>query len=178
MRRRALALVVVAACLGVVLVAADEIQVTTLVREGRVLVSFRLTNGFSEETLAAIHSGLPTSITYDVALRKGVPIWFDRTLASVTVTVSAQYDNLTRRHQLSRAIDGRVEEVRSEENEEAVRAWMTTFVRLPLFATASLEPNGEYYVRVEARTRPRTAWFFWPWDHGSTAGFARFTYIP
>ncbi len=161
---------------------ADDVQVSTLVRDGRVYVSFTLANGFNAETRAAIHSGLPTSITYDVELRRRVPAWFDRTISAVTSTVRAQYDNLTRRHQLTRSIDGRVEEARPEDNEDAVRAWMTTFgkpERIPLFTTSRLEANGEYYVRVEARTRPRVSWFFfWPWERGTASGIAPFTFIP
>ncbi len=183
MKGAVIALLVVLGGLGAAAEArADDVDVSALVRDGRVYVSFTLANGFNAETRAAIHSGLPTSITYDVELRRRVPIWFDRTIAAVTITVRAQYDNLTRRHQLTRSVDGRVEEARPEDSEEAVRAWMTTFgkpERQALFTTSQLEANGEYYVRVEARTRPRvTWWFFWPWDRGGASGLARFTFIP
>jgi hypothetical protein len=162
---------------GAGVLAGDEIQVVALVKDGQVHVSFKLLNGFTEELQAAIHSGLPTTITYQVELRRQAFL-FDRTIASATVTASAQYDNLTRHHQLTRKVDGRGEEPRVTEDENAVRAWMTEFERLPLFRTDGLEANEEYYVRVRARTRPRTSWlFFWPWDHGAASGSARFTLI-
>jgi hypothetical protein len=46
---------------------------------------------------------------------------------------------------------------------------------VPLSATAALEANGEYYVRVRAHTRPHNTWF-WPWG-GTALGQAKFTFI-
>jgi hypothetical protein len=157
--------------------APDDIHVMSLVREGQVLVSFTVNNGFTEQIRESIRSGLPTSISYQVELRRSQPIWFDATLASATVTAGVRYDNLTRLHQLSRTIDGRGEEPRVTDNPEVVRAWLTEFKSLPLFSTRGLEPNGEYYVQVRARTHPRFAWFLWPWDRGWATGQAKFTFI-
>jgi hypothetical protein len=157
--------------------AGDDIQVAALVKDRQVHVSFKLLNGFGEDLWAAIHSGLPTTITYQIDLRRRAFL-FDRTVASATVTASAQYDNLTRHLQLTRKVDGRGEEPRVTGDENAVRGWMTEFERLPLFSTDGLEANEEYYVRVRARTRPRTSWlFFWPWDRGAPNGSAWFTFI-
>lgn len=160
--------------------AADEVglQVRSLAKDGHVLVSFTLTNGFTEELRAAIRSGLPATITYEIELGRDGVLWFDRTVATTNVTASVRFDTLTRQHQLSRTIDGRGEEPRLTEDESLVREWMTVFKLLPLFSTAQLEANAEYYVRVRARTRPRVNWLlFWPWEHGAPTGEARFTYI-
>ncbi len=83
-----------------------------------------------------------------------------------------------RNHQLTRLVDGRGEPPSLTTDEEAVRTWLTGVDKLPLFDTAGLEPNGEYYVRVRARIRPRVSWAFWPWDRGAVTGYARFTFIP
>lgn len=156
----------------------EEIVVRSLTRDGRLLVSFTLTAGFTDELRDAIRSGLPASITYDVFLRRGSPLWFDRTISHATVTASVRFDNLTRQHQLSRTIDGRGEEPRMTEDEEVVRAWLTQFKALPLFTTAGLEANGEYYVKVGARTRPRVNRFlFWPWEQEAATGYHRFTFV-
>jgi hypothetical protein len=163
---------------GAATAASDVLRVMPLVREGRVFVSFELADGFTPEIRGAIHSGLPTTFTYDVELRRSVPFWLDRTLASATIAATVKFDNLTRRHQLGRTLDGRMEESRVTEDEEDVRRWMTRFERVSLFRTTDLEANVEYYVRVQARTHPRDAWFFWPWDRGAAAANARFTFIP
>ena len=88
--------------------------------------------------------------------------WVDRTIASSVVSISVQYDNLTRRHSLSRTVDGRIDEAVVTEDEEVVAKWLTSVERLPLCATAKLERNRDYYVRVNARKRPqRTFPFAW-----------------
>jgi hypothetical protein len=157
---------------------ADAITVRSLAKDGRVLVSFTLNAGLTNELRDAIRGGLPASIAYEVTLRRGSMFWFDRTIARASVTASVRFDNLTRQHQLSRTIDGRGEEPRVTENEDVVRAWLTEFKLLPLFATASLEPNAEYYVRVGARTRPRVDRFlFWPWERDAATGYHRFTFV-
>ncbi len=157
---------------------APDLQVKSLTKDGRVLVSFTLANGFTSELQAAIRSGMAATIAYDIELRRGGTLWFDRTIATSTVTATVRYDNLTRQHQLSRTVDGRGEEPRLTEDEAQVREWMTVFKQLPLFSTRQLEANAEYYVRVRARTRPRVNWLlFWPWEHGAPTGEARFTLI-
>lgn len=160
-------------------VSAQSIQVTPLQRDGQVLVSFTLVDGFDEEVRAAIRSGLPTSFTYEVELRRSAALWFDRTMASATVTATVKYDNLARRYQASRTIDGRLEaEPQVTESEDLVRTLMTAFDKLALFTTAALEADAEYYLKVSARTSPRSTWFLWPWGRHHASGRATFTFIP
>jgi hypothetical protein len=156
--------------------AADgDLTVMPIARDGQVVVSFDLADGVTAEVRDAIQSGLATTFSYELDLRRGSSL-FDRTVASVTITAMVRFDNLTRRYQMSRSVDGRVEDARATEDQNAVREWMTHFERIPLSTTAALETNGEYYVRVRAHTRPHNAWFFWPWG-GTALGQAKFTFI-
>lgn len=178
-RARLVALVGVLAVAWVRPAAAQSIQVTPLQRDGQVLLSFTLVDGFDDEVRAAIHSGLPTSFTYEIELRRGALLWFDRTMALATVTATVKYDNLTRRYQVSRTLDGRLEaEPQVTDSEDLVRILMTVFDKLALFTTADLEANAEYYLQVRARTRPRSTWFLWPWGRHHASGRATFTFIP
>jgi hypothetical protein len=171
---------IVVCCLGVVHAeaGAPDLSVTPIARDGQVLVSFDLSDGLTADIRDAIQSGLATTFSYDVELRRGASAWFDQTIAEVTISATVRFDNLTRRYQMSRAVDGRVEDARPTEDAEAVARWMTHVERLPLSRTSGLEANAEYYVRVRAHTRPRNTWFFWPWDRGLVLGFAKFTFIP
>jgi Domain of unknown function (DUF4390) len=162
---------------AVTLSAADPLRIIPLVRDGSVLISFELADGFNDDVRAAIRSGLRTTFTYNVDLRAEVPAWIDRTIASAVVSTAVQYDNLTRRHMVVRTLDGRVEHSRVTENDTEVRQLATTIDRLPLFRTVSLQPNHEYYVRVRAEVRPRNAAFLWPWGSGRSAQ-TKFTFIP
>ncbi len=178
--RRSLLLPIVLALAGAAtaLAAGQTIQVMPVAREGRVYVSFRLSDGFTDEVADAIHSGLTLTFNYDVDLKRSAAVWFDRTIASATVSASVKYDTLTRKYSVTRAYDGRIESADTTENEDSVRGWLTNFDRLPLFSTAGLEVNAEYYLRVRARTSPRAVLFFWPWDRHDVAGMTKFTFIP
>jgi Domain of unknown function (DUF4390) len=158
--------------------AEPDLSVTPIAHDGQVLVSFELNDGFTDEVRDVIRSGLSTTFLYDIELRRGTPTWFDQTIAEVTITTTVRFDNLTRRYQMSRTVDGRVEDARPTEDQEAMRRFMTQFERVPLSTTSALETNGDYYVRIRAHTRPHNSWFFWPWDHGSMLGHAKFTFIP
>ncbi|MCX6539724.1 MAG: DUF4390 domain-containing protein [Acidobacteria bacterium] len=154
-----------------------SIDVSAVARDGRVYVSCTFAASTLDELGEAIHAGLTTSITYDVDLRR--PLWwFDRTLASSTVVASVQHDTLTGRYQLTRTIDGRNEDTLVTDDQNAVKKFLTTFARLPLFSAVELEANVEYTVRLRVRTRPRVTWFVWPWEPSTATGTARFTFIP
>ena len=151
---------------------------STVARDGRVHVSWTVSAGLTPDMEQALQAGLTTTFTYDVDLRRAVSVWFDRGVAVTTVATSAQYDTLTGRYQISRSVDGRIEDSRVSEHKAEVAKFMTSFERLPLFSTADLEPNVEYLVRVRLRARPRVNWFFWPFNRSDAAGLARFTFIP
>ena len=163
--------------LSVVSLSADGLRIVPLIRDGHVLVTFQMEDGYTDQVRAAIGSGLKTTFTYTIDLRTAVGGWLDRTITSAVVSTSVQYDNLTRRHTIVRTLDGRVEEAQVVESDADVRRLVTGIERLPLFRTVSLEPNREYYLRIRAEVRPRSASFLWPWGSGRSAQ-AKFTFIP
>ena len=175
-RIRPLVTLALAVLLGVVLDAGQSMQVTPLARDGRVLVSFRLSDAFNEDARAAIHSGLTITFVYDVELKRASTMWLDRTIAEATVMATVRYDNLTRRYYVTRREDGRIERADTVDREEVARGWLTDFDKLPLFNSDVLERNAEYYLRIRAHTMPRNASFVWPWERG-IAGLAKFTFI-
>lgn len=177
LRRHAAALALAVCLSGAAPAFADTLKVVPLVREGQVLVSCLLADGYTADVHDVIRSGLKTTFTYTVELRLKVPVWVDRVVETATVTTTVQFDNLTRRHSISRYLDGRVEDAQVTEDEAVVRAWLTAFDKLPLFKTSRLEANREYYVVVRAAARPNSNVPFWPW--GTTvSGQTKFTFIP
>jgi hypothetical protein len=178
-RKRTIATLLLAGAVLVPSVAfAQSIRVTPLARDGQVLVSFELDGAFTEEVRAAIQSGLPTSFTYDVELRRAVPLWVDRLINSARVTATVRYDNLTRRYQVVVTHDGRVADTQMTDDEAVVYPAVTQFQRLPLFSTRPLEANAEYYIRVRVETRPRNALFLMPFGRDGVLGSAPFTFLP
>ena len=157
-------------------VAEERLRIVPLVDAKQMVVTLAIADAYTDDIREAISSGLKTTFTYDVELRMLVAGWMDRTIATSVVSISVQYDNLTRRHSLSRTVDGRMDEAVVTEDEEVVAKWLTSVERLPLCSTSKLERNREYYVRVNARKRPSRSFPF-PWT-GPTSGQAKFTFIP
>lgn len=171
---------------AIILIAATQVlhgqvpqglRVQPLVRGDNVHVTFELRDGFTRDVRAAIHSGLKTTFTYSIDLRVDVAGWIDRTISSAVVTSSVEYDNLERKYEVERRIDGRLENPPLlSENEDEVRVWMTHMKELRLFPTSMLERNREYYVRVTASARPSQSSMLWPFGSG-TSGQQKFTFI-
>jgi hypothetical protein len=156
---------------------ADEtLRIVPIVSDKTVVVSFELADAYSDEIRQVISSGLRTTFTYEIELRMVVPGWVDRTIATATVNTSDQYDNLTRRHTLSRLVDGRVHDSVVAEDDATVKSWLTTLNRIPLCDTARLDQARDYYVRISARAKPRGASII-GWANAVT-GQAKFTFIP
>jgi hypothetical protein len=156
--------------------AAETLRIVPISSDDKVVVSVELADGYTDEVRQAIASGLRTTFTYTIDLRMLVPGWVDRTVATSTVSLSDQYDNLTRRHTLSRVVDGRIDDTLVTEDEATVRQWLTTLSRVPIVRTTRLDAGRDYYVRISAQARPRG---------GSLLGFAsavtgqaKFTFIP
>jgi hypothetical protein len=168
----------VAALIAAVVVAraAETLRIVPVVHEGQVLVSVEVNDVDAAEVREVISSGLRTTFTYDIELRMVVPAWVDRTIATSTVAISDQYDNLTRQHRLSKAIDGRIAETFVTDDDAEAHKWLTMLKSVPLCETAKLDPNRDYYVRISTSERPRGASIF-GWGPAVT-GQAKFTFIP
>lgn len=154
--------------------AEETLRIIPFISDNRVLVTFELNDAYTPEVREAIASGLRTTFSYQLELR--TPAWIDRTVGTAVVAATDQYDNLTRRHTLTRTVDGKVEDVLVTEDEAVVKTWLTKWVRVPVADTSRLDPARDYYVRVTTRTRP---------PGGSLLGLTktitgqvRFTFVP
>jgi Domain of unknown function (DUF4390) len=156
--------------------AAESLRIVPITSDDSVVVSVELSDAYNDDIRQAIASGLRTQFTYDIELRMVVPAWIDRTVASAIVNISDQYDNLTRRHTLSRLVDGRVQETITTDDDAVVRQWLTTLTRLPICETSKLDPNRDYYVRIIARSRPYGQSILGLTN--SITGQVKFTFIP
>jgi hypothetical protein len=149
-RKLSIALVVV--LLAMAPLRADTLRIVPSVLGNRVVVSFELNDAYNDVVRDAIASGLRTTFTYELELR--TPAWIDRTVGTTIVSTTDVYDNLTRRHTLTRTVDGRVEGALVTEDDAVVKTWLTKWTRVPVADTAKLDPARDYYVRVTTRTRP------------------------
>ncbi len=161
---------------SVVAHAAQTLRIIPITRDNQVLVSFDVADGYTDDVRDAIASGLRTTFSYDVELRMIARMWVDRVIATSVVSVSDRYDNLTRRHTLTRTIDGREQDSTTTESEATVRQWLTSLDKLAICGTSKLEPNRDYYVRVSARVLPyHTSMLGWT---SAIVGRTPFTFVP
>jgi hypothetical protein len=159
---------------GAAVRAQETLRITPFITDNRVVVSFELNDAYTDAVRDAIASGLRTTFTYQLELR--TPAWIDRTVGTTIVATTDQYDNLTRRHTLTRTIDGRVEGALVTEDDAVVKSWLTKWIRVPVADTAKLDPARDYYVRVTTHARPLGGSFL-----GLTrtiTGQVKFTFVP
>jgi hypothetical protein len=157
---------------GLAAVGSGDIQVQPVVADGHVAASFAAPACFTDDARAVLRSGLVLTFTFTVELRRPSPIWFDHTLAAATVGSSAKYDNLTGNYQVSKLEDNRVVWSERTQDDGQVRDWMTTFDRVPLTAAETLQPAGDYYVRVRLQATPKRNFSLWPFGGDDASGRA------
>jgi hypothetical protein len=152
------------------------IVVAPIARGDTILVSFSTSRALTPSIAQAIESGLPTTFTYDVELRRPSFLWFDKLVSSARIAATVRFDPLTRRYHVTLLQDGRVAEERATDRADEVRRWVSIFERLPLFSTRELTEHTGYSVHVRGRTTPGRTWSFWPWARPSAHGSAGFTF--
>jgi hypothetical protein len=148
--RPAAALTLLVLSLGL-LSAQETLRIVPFISGERVVVSFELNDAYNDAVREAIASGLRTTFSYDLELRTRA--WVDRTIGTTVVATTDRYENLTRRHTLTRTIDGRLEDALVTENDAVVKTWLTKWNRVPVADTSKLDPAREYYVRVTTHTQ-------------------------
>src|SRR6185503_9498291 len=112
----------------------ESLRIVPFISGDRVVVSFELNDAYND------------------ALRARA--WVDRTIGTAVVATTDRYENLTRRHTLTRTVDGRLDDVLVTEDDAVVKTWLTKWNRVPVADTSRLDPARDYYVRVTTRTRP------------------------
>jgi hypothetical protein len=144
------------------------------------MTSFSVPASWPVEVREVLSAGLLLTFTYDVELRRPSTIWFDPLLARTQMRLSAKLDTLTGTYQVTRIRDDRIQRSERREQEADVREWMTSVDQVDLEPSSALQPNREYYVRVQLYMEPRSTISFgalWPFDRNDASGRAVFTYL-
>jgi hypothetical protein len=161
--------------LGAVVARTQEtLRIVPFLSGDRVVVSFELNDAYGDAVREAIASGLRTTFSYQLELRTRA--WVDRTIGTTVVATTDHYENLTRRHTLTRTIDGRLEDVLVTEDDGVVKTWLTKWNRVPVADTSKLDPAREYYVRVTTHTAPVGGSLLGVTK--SITGQVKFTFVP
>jgi len=152
----------------------ESLRIVPFITGNRVVVSFELNDAYNDAVREAIASGLRTTFSYDLELRARA--WVDRTIGTAVVATTDRYENLTRRHTLTRTIDGRLDDVLVTEDDAVVKTWLTKWNRVPVADTSRLDPAREYYVRVTTHAQPVGGSMLGVTK--SITGQVKFTFVP
>ena len=162
MRRRALAL----AALLAAPVAAQEPRVENLavsLRGHEVHVSFALVDGFDDELLERIQTGLPSGFIYRFKLYRDHKRWFDDAMGQAAVEVVAMYNAVTQEYLVNTKLDDRLISSQVVRDAADLEQAMTRFSDLRLF---TLEPDlprsWKLLLRMRTEFGARTKFLFVP----------------
>jgi hypothetical protein len=171
---RTAAVVAALLLLGSVVRTEESLRIVPFITGDRVVVSFELNDAYNDAVREAIASGLRTTFSYDLELRARA--WVDRTIGTAVVATTDRYENLTRRHTLTRTVDGRLDDVLVTEDDAVVKTWLTKWNRVPVADTSRLDPAREYYVRVTTHAQPVGGSMLGVTK--SITGQVKFTFVP
>jgi len=176
--RRALLTLVILVAGQVPATAAELTNLSLLIKNDQISVTFRMADAFNEDIGRSIESGLPVSFRYEVQLKKVRTIWFNQKVHTRRITNTVTYDNLTERYTLSRDIDGEIVATAVVADTSEMMRFMTVVDGLDLFDVSLLEPNSDYYLRAKGLVKERNLFLVVPWDQDSGWVKTYFTYLP
>ncbi len=172
MRTLSRAWVLAAVMVATVVVSANNLRITPVVADDKVMATFAAPSVFTSEVREAVQSGMPVTLTFTAELRRTATLWFDQTLASADVASSVKFDTLTSTYQVSKLRGGAVHWSQQTQKQDEMRLWMTEFDRITLQDLRALSANGEYYIRVRARDSLPRGFSLWPFGRPEVSGRA------
>ncbi len=112
------------------------------------LVFFDIKGCFTREMEEAILNGIPTTFTIVIRLYRTRSVWFDASIASITLEHTIKYDSLKNEFRVTR----------SEENDtklvvkdfEAAKKAMAEIRNIRVIPLKELQERGKYQLRVKA----------------------------
>lgn len=128
----------------------------------RVVVEFRLEDGFDRALAERVTSGLPTAFEYEFELLRDRKRWFDRPLQSGSLQVIAMFDATAQEYLVNYKLDGKLIESRAVRSLDDLRAAMTRFDGLPVFNLEPLPRRWRLLVKVRGVLGTRTLLSFVP----------------
>ncbi|MFQ5671885.1 MAG: DUF4390 domain-containing protein [Nitrospinales bacterium] len=123
-----------------------------------VTIGAMLIDGFTEDIMEAIDSGIPMTFTYTIELRKISSLWIDSLVNTNVVSNTVQYDSLKKVYRISfSSKNGQSKIVTHDINR--LRELMLNLRDVPIASLKKLNPEQRYYVRVKADLETDRFWF-------------------
>jgi hypothetical protein len=131
---------------------------------GEVRVSYRIDGAIGPELLDSLEGGIPVTFVNKLTIVRRRALFFDKTLARMTVEVTVSMDTLTRQYTLSRRIGEGPPERTTTESRDAMEAWLTELHDVPISLPGDSD-KGVLELRVKAEYE-RNYYVLWvlPWS--------------
>ncbi len=128
----------------------------------QIQLSFKLLGALDDDLRKRLESGLPTSFIFDFQLVRTRRSWFNKSVDSGSLQVTAMYNAVTREYLINYKHDGSLFDSRVVKDPAELEATMTELVAFPVFSTEGKNPQQRLRVRVRAELRTKTVFFFIP----------------
>jgi hypothetical protein len=128
----------------------------------RLEVSFKLIDGFNEDLLERIRTGLPSGYVFDIRLLRDRKRWFDVQIDSSRLEVVASYNAVTREYLVNTKQDGKLIESRVVRDERELERALTRFESVPVFNLESGGGRRRLLIRMRAEIDSSNFLFFIP----------------
>ena len=120
----------------------------------RLVLYVSLKDGFSEDVVESIKSGVSVRITYTVVLKRKNPFFYDKKVATRTIKRYVKFDTLKEKYKI---IDNNGKRI-TEDFNEVVRT-MAHLDSIHLISNKKLNKKEKYYVNVKAELNSKQTWF-------------------
>lgn len=124
----------------------------------RLVLDASLKDGFSEDIIEAIKSGVPVGITYTVVLKQKIPFFYDKKIVTRAIKRYVKFDTLKERYKLIEQYGKRKNKKITEDFNEVIRV-MTSLDSVHLISNKKLDKKEKYYVSVKAELNSERTWF-------------------
>ncbi len=138
------------------------------------LVSARLTGGFTPEIKKEIINGVSKEFFYYLIIKRVMSNWFDEEKISGTIKYSIKYDILKKQYLVTRET-GDLSEEQIFDSYDSMVAWVSGVDRISITPLNLLNKRLQYYVSIKAEMKAgelpfllRYLFFFVPYSRFST----------
>jgi hypothetical protein len=146
--------------------AAPPLELETALERSTLRVAFRLVEPLPESVQTAIPSGAEVTVRYQIRVRSGRKMWWDRKVWKGEAVAGATFDPVTGRYRCELVLDGVIVTSREVGTLEEAERWLVEPEEVR-FAMPERTLKGNLKVRVRAVYSSSTRWLIFPNTEGT-----------
>jgi len=124
----------------------------------QITMSAQMTDGFPEEVLEAVESGVPMTYIFHVELRKNSSLWVDSLVSENIIEHTVHYDSLKKVYRFTEK-GKNIRRKLMTRKRDRYQQMMASLASVPIAPIYKLNPDDKYYIRVKADLQIDRFWF-------------------